>query len=623
MWAGWKVRPLQGRIGPAGAAPGDCRLVKTPQGVFHFFGPNVVTAMRKLHFYSLPRSLQDRFIESARGAAVPAPLLVRRIRNRDHLIWLGAGAGVAAAWALFVGYGFGDLDHSLALTSPGWLAMHAAFAAAVIACLLRGHAVRWEAQRTPYPEGAYLFPAVLIEARRGDLIEHDLSKATDVSVQGSHLRIAVNGNGFTFEAASPELAERGRTTVEASREQWARLQKEDSALEKARLSPLVDSGVPNPLAPTTPLASQRFLKPVAFALLTVISAAMLSWAVWWWRNELSEKSLYAAAAAQNSVEAYQAYLARGGKRPEVVDVLLPRARLAVAREVGTIDAIRQYIADHPESKIGGEVQAALRAAVLAALEQAKAVGSVTALAEFAAKYPDHVLVSAELAAARRAVYQRTLAAFEKQAAPKNDEIVPFVQRLLAYAEKHGPRVDVRMEHRFPQKIETIDNILAKSPKYYMGRRSLPTQYFLGDYAARRERTLAERLIQRLQTNFPKDVLEFRFVGPSDGINPTLPAIEVPTLTLTHTENLSGGFVGGRPKTIFVGASIAMTATFEIPGEKEPYVFKWGKWAPPNIRKIDDSDKTVPDVIPDAYEEMMSGSFEKFGEDYLKQWYAEP
>src|SRR5690606_35246107 len=102
-------------------------------------------------------------------------------------------------------------------------------------------------------------------------------------------------------------------------------------------------------------------------------------------------------------------------------VLLPRAQLAVAREAGTIDAIRQYITEHPDSKIGGEVQEALRAAVLAALEKAKAVGTVTALAEFASKYPDHVLVSAEFAAARKAVYQRALAAFEKEASPKNEE----------------------------------------------------------------------------------------------------------------------------------------------------------------------------------------------------------
>src|SRR5690606_600612 len=119
-----------GAIGPARRRVPDCRLVKMPPGVFHFSGPDVVTAMRKLHFYGLPRSLQDRFIESSRGAAVPAPLLVRPVRNRDHLIWLVVGAAIAVGWALFVGYGFGDLGHSLALAGPGLLVAHAVFAGA-------------------------------------------------------------------------------------------------------------------------------------------------------------------------------------------------------------------------------------------------------------------------------------------------------------------------------------------------------------------------------------------------------------------------------------------------------------------------------------------------------------
>lgn len=580
--------------------------------------------MRKLQFYGLPRSLQDRFIESSRGAAVPSPLLVQPFRARDHAPWFAASFGAAVGWASFVAYGFGDLGHPLALAGPGSLLAHAAFAALCVAAALRGQALRWEAQRSPFPPGVYLFPAAVIDARRSEVVEHDASDLKQVSLEGARLRVEFGKGGvFTFDAGRAEVAERAKSSLEAGRDQWSRLQSTDVSLEKARLNPLVDSGVPNPLAPTTPLVRHRFLKPAVFFVVTLVSASMLSWAVWWWRNDLSEKALYRRAVAQNDVAAYDAYLARGGERSEVVDVLLPRARLNAARASGSVEAIRAYIQANPQTKIAIEVQEALRAALLTALERARAAGTVSALTEFAQRYPDHVLVASELGAARQAVYARVLETFEKEASPRNAALVPFVRQLLAYAEVHGPRVDVRMQHKFPQKIETLDNILAKSPKYYMGRRSLPTQYFLGEYAARRERALAERLIERLQKSFPKDVIELGFVGPAEDINLSLPSAEVPTLTISYAENLSGGFVGGRPKTMFLGASIGITATFEIPGQEPPLVFKWGKWMPPNVRKADESEKMVPDSVPDVYEDIASGAFEKFGTEYLQSWFSEP
>lgn len=580
--------------------------------------------MRKLQFYGLPRSLQDRFIESSLGAAAPVPLLVRRFRSQAHARWFAGGALALVGWGVFVAYGFGELSHPLALAGPQMLAVHAAFAAVAIACFLRGQALRWEALRVPYPEGTYLFPAVVIDARRGHLVERDVGSLRAVTVRGGRLQVEFDDKAsFTFDAGSAELAEKAKAAVEATREQWGRLQTEDARLERARLNPLVESGVPNPLASTIPLSGQRFLKPATYVLITVISAAMLGWAVWWWRNTLSEKALYASATARNDVEAYHEYLTRGGRRADVVEVLLPRARLNAARAAGSVDAIRQYIAANPETRIAAEVQDALRTALLDALEGAKAQGTITALAEYEKKHPEHSLVVAELAAARSAVYRNVVAAFAKEAAPETSQIVPFVERLVKYVEKHGPRVDVRVAHQFPQRTETLDDILSKSRKYYMGQRSLPTQYFLGEHAARRQTALAERLIERLQRSFPKDVLEFRFLGPAEDVNETLPEIEVPTLTLTHAERLSGGFVGGKPKTMFLGASISVSASFEIPGQGEPFVFKWGKWTPPNVRKADESEKSVPAVIPDVYEDMVGGAFETFGTQFLKAWYAEP
>src|SRR5690606_34504517 len=131
--------------------------------------------------------------------------------------------------------------------------------------------------------------------------------------------------------------------------------------------------------------------------------------------------------------------------------------------------------------------------------------------------------------------------------------------LLTYAEKHGPTVELRFAHDFPMDPEKIDTIVSKSKKYYMGRKSLPSQYFLGDPARRREKALLQRVQARLQKAFPPDILEFKLAEPPAKENVELPEIKVPTITFSHQEKLSGGFVGGMPKAMYMGAAVLMSA----------------------------------------------------------------
>jgi hypothetical protein len=303
---------------------------------------------------------------------------------------------------------------------------------------------------------------------------------------------------------------------------------------------------------------------------------------------------------------------------------LPRAELDQARAAGTVEAIEQYIAEHPTTAIAAEVQDAHRAALLSVLRKAEAEGSVSAIEAVPKKYAGAAqLLGPELVAARHAVFARAVANFQKQAAPQNAALLPFVTRLLAHVEKHGPRVDVRMQQQFPQDPAGLDEIVSKSKKYYMGVRSLPTRYFLGDAARKREIKLGEELVRRLQSAFPEDVVKFDFVGPAGERNEVLPEITVPTLTISHLENLSGAYVGGKPKTVFLGSSTAITGTFALPGEANPLVFKWGRWSPPNLKALDESDLTVPDGVAFVYENMMGGAFDDFGKLYLATWFAQP
>lgn len=575
--------------------------------------------MRKYDFYGLPRSLQDRFIESSRGAAVPAPLLVRAEPDTTSPKWALLALAAAALWIGYFLWGFGDLDSPLALGGPLQLAGHVAFAAVVSFCALRSFGVSWEGSRIPYGCGWSLFPATVVHSKGRTITEYGTDDIKHVSANGNQVVVTFQtGRSVAFPAADEENAKAAVAAFEQGSKKYPQLP-EDDALERARLNPLTDSGVPNPLAPTDPHPRPVLFGPVLLALVTVIAAGTLGYTVDYFRYSLSEKALYRAATSQDSVAAYEKYLARGGERPEVKELLLPRARLERAIAAGTVEALEEFKRENPNLKITGEVQNALRAALLNELEKAKEKGSLDAIESMSEKFEDHQLIAAELAQARRDVFAQALADFQKVAQVDNADLIPFIQQLLTYTEKHGPTVKVRLAQEFPQKPEKIDNIVRKSRKYYLGSKSLPTQYFLGDQARELEKKLGKKVVERLQKAFPEDVVDFELAPLPEKENVELKEPEVPTLTITHKERLSGGFVGGKPKSMYMGATLLLKAKFEIPGQENPLKFRWSAWLSPKFKGRDES----PTDIADVYADMISKPFDRFFDKYMSRWFKEP
>ena len=576
--------------------------------------------MRKQDFYSLPRSIQDRFIESSQGAGAPVPIAVAVRSESRSLIWGIISLATLGGWVGFFMLGFGDLNSPLALSNLTYRLVHVAFGALATFCALRAYSLSWLAGRLPYGIGDFLFPSGVINARFGELTEYDALEVKSVAVAGKTLKVVYPSGTFQFTTENNDFAAQAGEAFETARKKWESMAKGEP-LERARLNPLIDSGVPNPLAPTQPHERPRFLGTPALIGIALLLGVGLGFGVSAWRDSLSQKALYRAAISANTVEAYQAYLKRGGDREEVEALLLPRAELEKAIAAGTIEAITDFTNKRPDSQIGGEIQNALRVVLLKDLERAKEKGTLEAIDAFATKYKEQVpIISSEIAAARREIYSRAMANFQEQASNKDPALIPFVQQLLTYAQTHGPEVRIRFRQEFKQDPENLDKIVSKSKKYYMGRKSLPTQYFLGDNARRREKIVMERIRQRLQKPFSEDILHFTVVDPVEKENVELPEIEVPTLTLMHSENLSGGYVGGRPKAMYMAATILVTATLEMPGVTDPVLsFKWSTWENPNFSILTDSKKDIPDV----YEHMVMGSYDKFVDLYLKRWFKEP
>jgi hypothetical protein len=571
--------------------------------------------MRKLDFYGLPRSLQDRFLESVRGAAVPSPLAIELAPSRRPLGWGLASLAGFGLWAAFTAVGFGDLKSPWALGTRVHLALHGLFALVVIYCALRAYASSWETNQALVGDGFYLFPSGIIEVRSMVLTDHDAKELSEATLESGSLVITGNSRRFTFSGIEKARLDEVQKAFSTNRTQWSRTAEENSK-ERARFHPLIESSVPKPLAPTQPHQRRVFLSWMACAVVALSLATVLGVGVSRVRDSFSERELYRAAVRQNTVASYRAYLARGGARPDVAQVFLPRAELEVAMRSGSVDAIEAFIAKHPATRIGSEVEAVRRAALLTELAEARKVGTLAAIETLEKKYPAHQAIAPELAAARKETFVRAFANFQNVASPKNPELIHVVKELLAYAEDHGPAVRIRFAHQFPQSLEMLDSIVSKSDKYYLGRKSLPTQYFLGEAAAKREAALAATLIARLQQAFPVDVLRWEFGGPSPGENKELPPLEGPTLTITHRENLSGAFVGGKPKSIYLGATIVMTASLERPGRPE-LKFVYSTWRAPNFTVL------VEKEVGQVYDEMMGGAFQAFGHAYLATWFAKP
>lgn len=576
--------------------------------------------MRKQDFYSLPRSIQDRFIESSQGAAAPVPIAVAVRSESRSLIWGITSLVTLGGWVGFFMLGFGDLRSPLALSNLSQQLVHVAFGALASFCALRAYSLSWLAGRLPYLTGDFLFPSGVINARFGELSEYDAQEVKKVEVVGKTLKVTYPNATFQFPIENGDFAAQAATAFEAAKTKWDAVVKGEP-LDRARLNPLIDSKVPNPLAPTQPHERPSFMKTPALVGIAVVLGIALGFGVSFWRDSLSQKALYRAAISANTVEAYQAYLKRGGDREEVKSLLLPRAELEKAIAAGTIEAITAFTDKRPDSQIGGEIQNALRIVLLRELERAKEKGTLAAIDGFAKKYESQVaIIAPEISAARREIYARAMARFQEHASNKDEALIPFVQQLLTYAQAHGPTVQLRFVQEFKQDAENLDKIVSKSKKYYMGRKSLPTQYFLGDNARRREKVLLERIQKRLQQEFPEDILHFTLAEPPSKENTEPPAIQVPTLTLMHSENLSGGYVGGVPKAMYMAATILVTATMEMPNVSEPVLsFKWSTWKNPDFSILVDSKKDIPDV----YEDMVMGSYEKFLDLYLKRWLLEP
>jgi hypothetical protein len=334
---------------------------------------------------------------------------------------------------------------------------------------------------------------------------------------------------------------------------------------------------------------------------------------------LSEERLYGAARNLGTTAAFRTYLQRGGARPDVTRVLLPHAELQEAIAKNSVSAIEEFMAHAEHAQIDVEVQAALKRALLAELNEVAAKNSLTALQAFERDQPHHQLIQKEIDQKRAELYQKVVRALTADAQPTTPGLVGFFGRLLFYAQKHGPEVEIAFRRRLADTSKDAESMLTKSA-YYVTTDMLPSKYFRPEDWERREAEVGRELEARLNREFPADVLHFKLVPALDDDGTDTPKVQKPTLVITHRDEMSGAFMAKKPRGAFVGLGLTVRSVFIIPGDDQPpLAFKFSAWLPPDLRRWEQPGATPQDV----YEALAKDGFSKFTKKQIAFWFKSP
>lgn len=569
--------------------------------------PAVEPSKDEFDFFQLPRPIQDRFLASVTGSGAPRVMLFQpasAVKGLGAILVFVLSASIVCGLAVV---GYGDLRSAFSLQGGVLLPIYGSFGGLAAVALAAYAWARSAQNRYPYRFGAYLFPAGVLVADKERLRWFRIGELVEVQTKGGRVKLRFPATSFSFPMPRTISAAQLEKAIDESKAKYASAFEQKDRRALAALDPLRDSGFSNPLSSHKALPPPRDQRPWRYTLALLLGGT-IGVLTFFARNKVSEAEMYQAAVTANSAEAYEAYLARGGNRPGVVDIYLPRARLSAIK--GDTAAVEQFSKEHPDSPIRGEIDLAMREVLLKELAKVREQGTLAALNRFLREHPENRMVEPEVAAARHAVYDAAYADFKKAYAP-TEEVQGLFRAMIAFSEKHGPEVQLRFRRQLSSSAKVTDNALRRSA-YFAGSSSLPSQYFEAEHAKPREDAAAEALAGALQKAFPQEVLQFVAGPPLEG-EAELPQVDKPTLFVTYRTTLSGGYTTNRPRNVYVGIGLTMSADFVVPGEKEArFEMKYSKWLPPDVNEIS-RDNLKPE---DVYDKNARKGFEQFQEKLM-------
>lgn len=565
--------------------------------------------MIRQSFYQLSRVIQDRFIDAAQGRTIPEPILLALAPpGRAVRYWSIASAVALVATAAALAVGYGNLSSGWALAPQSAVLVYGALASLCLWCAARAFIAQHVAKSVPYLRGRFVFPACLVDTTRSDFVIYPVTDLTRAEVVGGR-RVALQFSGqqsgsarFEFEADSADAA---ATACEAL-VSWKRelLERELQGVERVQLDPLSEPRYSNPLS--SRVGRQRPTVPFRHLVVPVclVAGFGLGFGLGNVRNVLSERRLFARAVHDNSPAAYRAYLERGGTRPEVASLLLPRAELAALVQGTDLAALEAYSVANPDSAIRVEIDAVLRERLLAELNVATRERTLAALEKFQREHAAALpLVAKEVRSVRLSILNEVFERFVPRAA-ETPGLLPFMKAVMAHVAEHGPVLQVRFQRIIPESSARADE-LVRNDKYFNAA-LVPSQYFEEARLEPWMQLVFQRVFRGFGLIFPTDVLDVQR-GPALPIAPDLPTnAATPTLAISYSTNMGRGIPNRNPTGTFFGVGFLFQARLLLDSAK-PVELRYSTWKPPDLLKLREGKLKIADV----YQNMANDAFKSF------------
>jgi hypothetical protein len=572
--------------------------------------------MRHQSFYQLSRIIQDRYIAAADAQTLPSPILSAAASTvRWNRFWLSLALAGLAGLVLTLCLGYGSLVHPLSTSPPAMAWLYAALLL-ITGLSLQLAYFQWHALHyAPFPRGRFLFPSGVIDSGSANFRILPIAELEKVELgNGSEICLVFVGNVREyFTTQSPEAAHAVREGILAAREEW--LEKQHSSSELTLLDPLLEPRYSNPLSSRQPRQAPqpwgtRFLGPFGAYLLLAALTLPAGFGLRNVRNVLSERKMYARAVAENTVESYQAFLAKNEQPRDVAAVLLPRAQFTQLLTGNSVAPLEKFLAESTSLSIRPEVEERLKERLLSELQSLQDADSLSSLDAFANQHSTSVyLVRKQWLAARQALVQRALQRFIPRAA-STAGLIPFMEATLEYVAKSGPNFEVRFQRVIPPSSIRADETVRADPEALQTQ--VPSQYF---DAARiepwRER-IYQHLVHSFGLAFRPDVLRITQAEwlPS---NTELPSYGGPGLFISYSANMGSGIRNQNPNGTFFGVGIQVRARLVHP-HAEPVEMRFAFWSPPDLLRLRQGKLSTAQV----YEAMANAAFQAF-EKRLVAW----
>jgi hypothetical protein len=197
-----------------------------------------------------------------------------------------------------------------------------------------------------------------------------------------------------------------------------------------------------------------------------------------------------------------------------------------------------------------------------------------------------------------------------------------VERLFAWSEKHGPKVEVRFKRKKSESIGRADQYVAKTPSF-MGEVSYPSLKFDEKHGTKREIVLGKMLAIKLDAGLSPELFDVSTGAQIPMDAETFPDVKVPTLFISHAVEWSGhSYVSQRPRGSYVGLLFPFEALFVIPGDAKPMKLKAEIMKQAALGQLKEDENILPGPAEEkVYEAMATDAFDQFGNKFLNLLFA--